>query len=133
MGLSSSVLGRFERAIELQEKELRIAEEFADRSMISHALWCVAFDHGYRGDYIKADETGERAVQLAPTIAERAWAEGALGIAHCRSGDAVKGLEILSRIMPGFRAAKFMACEAFLSYLAEGYCRIGDWRRQELC
>jgi tetratricopeptide (TPR) repeat protein len=129
MSLACSVLGLFERATEFAEKELRIAEEFADRSLISHSLWVMALRYIVQGDSRRALEAAERSVHLAPTPADRSWAEGTLGVAHCRANNADQALEILTRLLAVYRTAHYIPSEAFTPYLGEAYWRAGEYEK----
>ncbi len=126
MACTCLFLGRFERALEFGERELRIAEEFTDRSMISQALFILGWAYIYQGDWARALELLERSVRVAPTIADRTWAEGVLGIAHSRAGNADKAVEILARILQVYRVARYIPSEPFTAYLGEAYWRAGE-------
>jgi class 3 adenylate cyclase/tetratricopeptide (TPR) repeat protein len=126
MACACWILGRQQQAIAFAEKELRIAEEFKDRSMICQALWILAWPYIYRCEWDLAIQALERAVQIAPTVADRSWAEGTLGVAYCRAGRPGEAVGILARLLPGYRAAHIIANEAFTPWLGEAYWRRGD-------
>jgi class 3 adenylate cyclase/tetratricopeptide (TPR) repeat protein len=129
MAMACSWLGRFKRATEFVEKELRIAEEFADRSMTSQALWAMAWPHILQGDSRRALEAAERSVRLAPTPGDRSWAESTLAAAHCRANNPDQAVGILARQLPVYRAARFIPSEAFSPYLGEAYWRAGEYEK----
>jgi class 3 adenylate cyclase/tetratricopeptide (TPR) repeat protein len=129
MSLTCSVLGQFGRATEFAEKELRIAEEFSDRSMTSQALWVMAWPYIFQGDSRRALEMAERSVDVAPTPADRSWAETTLAAAHCRAGNADQAVGILTRLLPAWRAAGYIPNEGFTPFLGEAYWRAGEYEK----
>ncbi len=129
MGRACAFLGRCERAIEFGEKQLRIAEEYADGSMISFALFILAWAYIYKGDCHRALEASERAARVAPTTVNQSWAEAALGVAHCRLGNANTAGEILARLLPKYRAARFIPSETYTPYLGEAYWLAGEYEK----
>jgi class 3 adenylate cyclase/tetratricopeptide (TPR) repeat protein len=122
---AGALRGDFERAITFGKKEFRIAEEFGDRSAMSHAAWTTSWAYLYRGDSAQALQAAERAVELAPTIATKSWADGSLGMAHCRAGNPERAIEILAPLVPGYRGARFRLSECFTTFLGEAYWRAG--------
>jgi tetratricopeptide (TPR) repeat protein len=130
MSLACSWLGRFKRATEFAEKELRIAEEFADRSMTCFGWWVMAWRYIAQGDSRRALEAAERSVHAAPTTpADRSWAEGTLAVAHCRAGDSEQAVGTLARLLPVYRAAHYIPSEPFTPYLGEAYWRAGEYEK----
>jgi tetratricopeptide (TPR) repeat protein len=112
-----------------QRRELRIAEEFADRSMTSFGLWVMARLYILQGDSRRALEAAERSVHMAPTTADRTWAESTLGMAHTRANNAEEAVGILARQLPVYRAAHFIPSEQATAYLGEAYWRAGDYEK----
>jgi len=97
--------------------------------------WNLSIAYTWKGDLARAVEYGELAVQKAPTPAEKAWAQRSLGWAWCRSGDTMRGIELLTSMLPIFRAGRFINSEIPLAcYLGEGYWLAGegDKARQSL-
>jgi tetratricopeptide (TPR) repeat protein len=129
MSLACSRLGRFKRATELAEKGLRIAEEFADRSTTSTALYVMAVSYILQGDSRRALEAAARSVHVAPTPGDRSWAESTLAVAHCRANNADQAVEILARLLPVYRAAHFIPDESDTPYLGEAYWRAGEYEK----
>jgi len=122
-----SCLGRWNEAVEEAQKALSVAEEFSDNSLISWSAWNLSIAYTWKGDLARAVEYGELAVQKAPTHADKAWAQRSLGWALCRAGEPNRGIELLTAVLPIFRAGGFMACEIPLTcYLGEGYWLAGE-------
>jgi tetratricopeptide (TPR) repeat protein len=108
------------------QEELRVAQEFADNSLIAFAAWNLSFAFTCKGDLARAVEYGELAVQHAPTPADHAWAQSALACAWCRAGEPRRGVEILAALVPIFRSGRFVPAEGFTPFLGEGYWLAGE-------
>jgi tetratricopeptide (TPR) repeat protein len=96
--------------------------------MTSHALWVMAWTYIVQEDSRRALEVAERSVRVAPTPADRSWAESTLGLAHCRTGNSDQAVEILAKQLPGYRA-RFIPSESFTPYLGEAYWRAGEYEK----
>jgi tetratricopeptide (TPR) repeat protein len=124
--LACSWLGHWEQAVAEAQEELRVAQEFADNSLIAFAAWNLSFAYACKGDMARALEYGELAVQNAPTPADLAWAQAALACAWCRAGEPRRGVEILAALIPIFRGGRFVPAEPFTPFLGEGYWLAGE-------
>jgi class 3 adenylate cyclase/tetratricopeptide (TPR) repeat protein len=122
---AGALRGDFDRALTFGRKEYRIGEESGDRSVMSHAAWVTSWVYLYRGDFVQAVQAAERAVELAPTVATKSWADASLGIALCRAGSPERAIEILAPLVPAYRAARFRMSECFTTFLGEAYFRVG--------
>jgi class 3 adenylate cyclase/tetratricopeptide (TPR) repeat protein len=121
------ILGRWDEAVEEGEKALSVAEEFSDNSLISFVAWNLSIAYAWIGELARAVEYGELASRKAPTPADKAWAQRSLGWALCRAGEPSRGIELLSAVLPIFRAGGFLACETDLTcFLGEGYWLAGE-------
>jgi hypothetical protein len=81
----------------------------------------------WKGDLARAVECGELAAQKAPTPAEKAWAQRSLGWSWCRSGDTTRGIELLTTVLPIFRAGRNITSEIpLMCFLGEGYWLAGE-------
>jgi tetratricopeptide (TPR) repeat protein len=122
-----SYLGRWDEAVEEAQRALSVAEEFSDNSGISFATYNLSMAYTSKGDMARAVENGELAVQKAPTPGNKAWAQIFLGWALCRAGQTNRGVELLTAILPIFRAGRFMpSVIPLVCYLGEGYCLAGE-------
>jgi tetratricopeptide (TPR) repeat protein len=122
-----SYLGRWDEALKEAQKALSVAQEFSDNSLISFVSWTLSIAYTLKGDLPRAVEYGELAVQKAPTPADKAWAQRSLGWAWCRSGDTTKGIELLTTVLPIFRAGRVITNEIPLTcFLGEGYWLAGE-------
>jgi tetratricopeptide (TPR) repeat protein len=120
-------LGRWDEAVEEGKKALSVAEEFSDNSLISFVVWNLSIAYSSKGDLARAVECGELAVQKAPTPADKALAQRALGWAWCRSGETTRGIELLTTVLPIFRAGRFINSEIpLMCFLGEGYWLAGE-------
>jgi class 3 adenylate cyclase/tetratricopeptide (TPR) repeat protein len=120
-------LGRWDEAVEEGQKALSAAEDFSDDSLFSMVAWNLSIVYIWKGDLARAVEYGELAVEKAPTPAEKAWGQRSLAWAWCRSGDTTRGIELLTRMLPIFRAGQFINSEIPLAcFLGEGYWLAGE-------
>jgi tetratricopeptide (TPR) repeat protein len=125
-------LGRWEKAIEEGQKALKVAQEFSDNSMISWSASNLSIAYTWRGDLARAVEYGELAHQKAPTPGDKAFAQRSLGWAWCRAGEINRGIELLTAVLPIFRAG-FIASEIPLTcYLGEGHWLAGEDNKARL-
>jgi tetratricopeptide (TPR) repeat protein len=122
-----SYLGRWDKAVEEGKKALSVAEEYSDNSLISFVAWNLSIAYTWKGDLARAVEYGKLAVQKAPTPADKALAQRALGWAWSRSGETTRGIELLTMVLPIFRAGRFITSEIPLTcFLGEGYWLAGE-------
>jgi predicted ATPase len=126
LSIASANEGRFDRALEIARSLFRRAEDMGDRSAMSYGAWLMAWGCIAKGDISRGLEVAAQAAQLAPTPADQSWALGTLAMAHCRAGNARQAIEILSQLVPAYRAAHFLPAEIFTPYLPEAYWRAGD-------
>jgi class 3 adenylate cyclase/tetratricopeptide (TPR) repeat protein len=122
-----SYLGRWDQAVEAGQKALSAAEEYSDNSGISFAAYNLSMAYTSKGDMARAVEYGELAVQKAPTLANKAFAQFFLGWALCRAGEPDKGIELLTSVLPTFRDRRFMpSVIPTTCFLGEGYWLAGE-------
>jgi tetratricopeptide (TPR) repeat protein len=120
-------LGRWDEAVEDAEKALSIAEEFSDNSMISFVTWNLSIAHTCKGDLSRAIDCGKMSVQKASTPLDKAWGQRSLGWACCRAGELKKGMELLTTVLPIFRAGRFISSEIpLMCFLGEGHWLSGE-------
>jgi predicted ATPase/class 3 adenylate cyclase len=115
-------LGRWDEAVEEGQTALRATQDFSDNSLISMVAWNLSIVYTWKGDLARAVEYGELAVEKAPTPAEKAWGQRSLAWAWCRSGDTTRGIELLTTVLPIFRAGQFINSEIPLAcFIGEGH------------
>jgi tetratricopeptide (TPR) repeat protein len=120
-------LGRWDEAVEDAEKALSIAEEFSDNSMISFVTWNLSIAYTCKGDLSRAIDCGKMSVQKATTPLDKAWGQRSLGWACCRAGELKKGMELLTTVLPIFRAGRFISSEIpLMCFLGEGHWLSGE-------
>ncbi len=125
-----SYLGEWQAALEQGRKELRLAEQYSDKSLICFAHWIIAMAYTSQGDLARAVEHGELAVRIAPTPGDKVWAQSILGWAWCRAGEPTKAVELLDSLVPLYRATRFVPGEVYNGvYLGEAYWRAGELDR----
>ncbi|MEE9419668.1 MAG: adenylate/guanylate cyclase domain-containing protein [Desulfatiglandaceae bacterium] len=119
--------GSWDNAVKEAENGLGLAEEYSDNSLISFAAFSMSVAYTLRGDLSKALEYGELAVQIAPTPADKVWAQSGLTWALCRLGDPRKGIELGTNLASMYRAVRFVPAEIYaIINVGEGYWRCGD-------
>jgi len=80
-----------------------------------------------KGDLARAVEYGELAVQKAPTPADKAWGQRALGWALCRAGEPNRGIELLTAALTIVQTGHRMpAVIPTTCNLGEGYWLAGE-------
>jgi class 3 adenylate cyclase/tetratricopeptide (TPR) repeat protein len=122
-----SYLGRCDEAVEEALKELALAEKYHDNSLASFAYWNMSLAYTCKGDFAKAIERAEMAVQKAPTPAGKIWAQTHLAWAWCRAGRALDAVELLTSLVPNYDDSGFVGGQIFSRvYLGEAYWRAGQ-------
>jgi tetratricopeptide (TPR) repeat protein len=122
-----SILGRWEEAVEEGQKALNRANEFSDNSLISLAAYNLSMAYTWKGDLARAIEYGEVALQKAPTPGDKAFGQRSLAWAWCRSGEPMRGIELLTAVLSTFRAGGYIAGEIPCTcHLGEGYWLAGE-------
>jgi tetratricopeptide (TPR) repeat protein len=125
-----SCLSRYDEALNLAHKTLKVSEEYLNNGLISFAAFIISIAHLYKGEYDRSVEYGDLAVQKAPTIAEKVWAQSFYGWSLCRAGKALQGVELLASLVPMFRATGFLPGEIVLTlHLCEGYWLSGEYSK----
>ncbi|MEE8553597.1 MAG: hypothetical protein V3S72_09880, partial [Desulfobacterales bacterium] len=113
--------------MEEAQEALSAAEKFSDNSLISWSASNLSIAYTWKGDLARAVECGELAAQKAPTPIDKAFAQRGLGWAWCRSGDTKRGIELLTTVLPIFRAGRFITSEIPLTcFLGEGFWLAGE-------
>ena len=85
----------------------------------------------YRFDVDSAIRYATLAFDQAPTPADRTWAQGVLGFAHCRNGKPEQGIQLLEQLVAVSREVGFVPNEVFSPYLAECYIRSGQFQKAQ--
>jgi tetratricopeptide (TPR) repeat protein len=120
-------LGRWDESVEEGQKALSVAEKFSDNSLISWSASNLSIAYTWKGDLGQAVEYGELAAQKAPTPVDKSFAQRSLGWAWCRSGETTRGIELLTTVLPIFRAGRFIPTEIpLMCFLGEGYWLAGE-------
>jgi len=118
--IAYSLRGLWEHAIREAREALEISQRYQDDSLISMAAWILAVAHVFRGDVREGLAQAQFAVDRAPTLADRLWAEGILGWGHCRAGELDVGLNLLESLLPVARMAGATG-QWYIQSLGEAY------------
>jgi tetratricopeptide (TPR) repeat protein len=125
--LAYTWLGRWDDAVEEGQKELEVAEEYSDNSMICFSHWNIAMSYAHKGDLARAVEHGEMALDKAPTPADEVWAQVPLFLARCRAGETLKAIEMLPQFVSVQRAVRFIWSEITADILGRVYVLAGEY------
>jgi tetratricopeptide (TPR) repeat protein len=113
--------------VEEAHKQVALAEEYGDDSLVAFAHWSLGLAHIYNHDFAKAIEHTEIAVEKAPTLADKVWAQTHLGFAWCRGDRAREAADVLAKLLPLYEATRFVLGQVFTgTYLGEAYWRAGQ-------
>ena len=98
----------------------------SDDSLISFAAMVLSDVYSLKGDLQESVRYGELAVQKAPTLADKVWAQTSLGHAWCVTGEAAKAVAVLSELLPLYQATRFIGGEVWCrNCLGEAQWRFG--------
>jgi tetratricopeptide (TPR) repeat protein len=126
--LTYACLGRWDEALQEGQEALALAEEYSDNHLISFASFSLSFAYVCMGDLTQGVEQAEIAVQKAPTLANKAWAQSFLALALCRAGETQKGIGMLENLVPMYRFARYLAGQVYgMVMLGEGYFLAGEY------
>jgi class 3 adenylate cyclase/tetratricopeptide (TPR) repeat protein len=119
--------GHSREAVTEAQKEISLAEDYHDASLATFAYFIGSIAYACKGDFAKAIEHAETAVEKAPTLADKIWAQTFLGFALCRGGQALKAADMLATLVPIYDATQFAAAQVFArAYLGESYWHAGQ-------
>lgn len=123
-----SCMGRCAEALQQARSEAEIADQYHDNSLVAFANRNAALAHTYNGEFAKAIEHAEVAIEKAPTPADKLWAQTYVGFAWCRGGRARDGAELLASLAPIYDASRFVLGQTMnTTYLGEAYWRAGQY------
>ncbi len=123
-----ALLGRLDEAVKQGREAILLAEEYSDSHLISFASFSLSFAYVCMGDLSQGLEQAEIAVQKAPTLANKAWAQAFLALALCRTGETQKGIGMLENLIPMYRFARYLAGQVYgMAMLGEGYFLAGEY------
>ena len=126
--LSYAASGRCREAAQEARNEIDTAAEYGDNSLGAFAHLVARFVYVYGGDYAKAIEHAQIALEKAPTPADKVWAQTCLGFACCRDGQAHKAVDLLATVAPMYDATRFVLGQVMASAnLGEAYWRAGEF------
>ena len=122
IALSLINLGRFDKAAEAGHEALKLAEKFADNSLISLSYNQISGPYILKGDTAQAQKYTQLAISKAPTPRDEFGAKLLHASMLCRSGDPHQGTEMLAQYVPIIQALRYQFGLVHLFYgLSEGY------------
>jgi class 3 adenylate cyclase/tetratricopeptide (TPR) repeat protein len=126
--LAYAPLGKWDQAIKDGMKGLRAAEEYSNNSLISFVANAITMANTLKGDGGKALKYAEMAVEKAPTLGDRVYAQSGLAGALCRFKDPLEGVELGTSLVPMYQAARFVPGEIIARFtVGEGYLLAGKY------
>jgi len=121
-------LVRWDEAVEFSRKGLNAAQEYSDNSLISFAECCCATVCTFKRDLDQAIRYAEMAVARARTAFDKAMGEAFLAWPLCHAGESKRGIEVLERLIPIFKAVRLIWFELWSTlFLADGYRLAGEY------
>jgi len=123
-----ALLGRWDEAVREGKEALSLGEEFSNNHLISFASFSLSFAYVCMCDHAQGMEHAEIAVQKAPTLANKVWAQAFLAWALCRAGETRQGIGMLENLVPMYRAGRYLAGQVYgMVMLGEGYFLAGEY------
>jgi tetratricopeptide (TPR) repeat protein len=122
MAFSFFTRGQFDKAAETGHEALKLAEKFADNSLISLSYNQISAPYILKGDTAQAQKYTQLAISKAPTPRDEFLARVLHASMLCRSGDPHQGTQILAQYVPMIQALRYQFGLLHLFYgLSEGY------------
>ena len=125
--MAYSQMGQWEEAKKDGQQGLKVAEEYSNNSLASFAAFALALANILENNPRQALDFAESAVQKAPTIGDRVFSQCGLSWALCRSGEALKAIELGTELISMFQAVRFVPGEIWETVIvAEGLLLAGE-------
>jgi tetratricopeptide (TPR) repeat protein len=123
-----SHFGNWDHAIRDGKKGLEAAEEYSNNSLISFVAYAIAVANTLRSDQGQALEYAEMAVQKAPTLGDRVFAQNGLAWALCRFNEPLKAIELGNTLVQLYQAVRFVPGEIIARLIVgESYWLAGEY------
>ena len=128
--MAYSQMGQWEEAKKDGQQGLKVAEEYSNNSLASFAAFALALANILENNPRQALDFAESAVQKAPTIGDRVFSQCGLSWALCRSGEALKAIELGTELISMFQAVRFVPGEIWETVIvAEGLLLAGEYEK----
>jgi tetratricopeptide (TPR) repeat protein len=118
-GWTLGILGEFGRGLEKCRLALSAGEAASDASIVSQCLWIMALIFVFQGASDEAIGHAQRAIDVGPTPADRAWPQFVLGWASARRSPEMS-IELIEPLERSFRSASH---EVMVPWVA---CALGE-------
>lgn len=130
--LSYAFMGQWKKGIHEGNAAVVAGEKYEDKSIISFAEWNLGVLYNHQCDFVRALKHAERAVQVAPTPADKVFAQPVLAWALVFSGKAQEAIEMLTELLAAYESIglKLETILCFL-YRNEGYLESGQYENAE--
>ena len=125
-----TVAGRFDDAVASAEKGIARGEELEDDGVVAFNAAFKAYALLHKQDWDGALDAASFALQRAPTVFFRGWAQLFLSAAQCGSGQLEPGLELMAQTAELIGKVRHDTGVLFISpLLARAYLEAGDLER----
>jgi tetratricopeptide (TPR) repeat protein len=129
MSMASHQTGQWDKAIEYTEGVRRAAEELSDDSLVAYAHFIASTAWTQKGDYSNALESGNLAIQKAPTPADKVWTQTWFAFALMRAGEPRRSIELLTPLVPLYQASGTFVTAMAQLWLGEAYLRAEEFEQ----
>jgi class 3 adenylate cyclase/tetratricopeptide (TPR) repeat protein len=117
-------LGDFDHALQSAARTASLGETIGDRNLQCRAAMMAQLTYVTKGEWDAAITWGERALDLATGLQQRAWIWAAMGYAHLEQGDTAKAIALLEQSVQHFRRVQ-QIWGWFAAWLGEAYAAAG--------
>ena len=125
-------MGQWEKGIQEGKAAIAAAEKYEDKSLISFAEWNIAALYIQQNDFSRALQHAERAVRIAPTPADKVFAQPVLAWAWVFSKKVREAIETLNGLLAMYQSVDFKLEEILcLIYLCEACLESGQYGKAQ--
>lgn len=117
-------LGEFDHALQSAARTETLGETIGDRSLQCDGARMAQLTYLTKGEWDAAITWGQRALDLATGLQQKAWSWASLGYAHLELGDVAKAIALLEQTVQHYGVAR-QTWGWFAAWLGEAYAAAG--------